>query len=80
MSSNQLNDISKVYMEAVYGGGKKEEKDTRMVVTNADKKANTKAYQNYKAGAKGYDAADHLKNEDYAEIYATMNEKNADKD
>ena len=26
MSSNQLNDISKVYMEAVYGGGKKEEK------------------------------------------------------
>ena len=41
MSSNQLNDISKVYMEAVYGGGKKEEKDTRMVVTNADKKANT---------------------------------------
>ena len=38
MSSNQLNDISKVYMEAVYGGGKKEEKDTRMVVTNADKK------------------------------------------
>ena len=50
MSSNQLNDISKVYMEAVYGGGKKEEKDTRMVVTNADKKANTPAYQAYKAG------------------------------
>jgi len=61
MSSNQLNDISKVYMEAVYGGGKKEEKDTRMVVTNADKKANTKAYQNYKAGSKAYKAADHLK-------------------
>ena len=38
MSSNQLNDISKVYMEAVYGGGKKEKEDTRMVVTNADKK------------------------------------------
>ena len=61
MSSNQLNDISKVYMEAVYGGGKKEEKDTRMVVTNADKKANTKAYQNYKAGNKAYKGADHLK-------------------
>ena len=68
MSSNQLNDISKVYMEAVYGGGKKEEKDTRMVVTNADKKANTPAYQAYKAGKTSvktgkplYKAADHLK-------------------
>jgi len=64
MSSNQLNDISKVYMEAVYGGAKKENKDTRLVVTNADKKANTKAYQNYKAGNKAYKAADHLKNEE----------------
>ena len=65
MSSNQLNDISKVYMEAVYGGSKKENKDTRLVVTNADKKANTKAYQNYKAGNKAYKAADHLKSEGY---------------
>ena len=31
-----------------------------MVVTNADKKANTKAYQNYKAGNKAYKAADHM--------------------
>ena len=61
MSSNQLNDISKVYMEAVYGGAKKEKKDTRLVVTNADKKANTPAYQKYKAGSKAYKAADHLK-------------------
>ena len=68
MSSNQLNDISKVYMEAVYGGGKKKEKDTRMLVTNADKKANTPAYQAYKAGKTSvktgkplYKAADHLK-------------------
>jgi len=61
MSSNQLNDISKVYMEAVYGGGKKEKKDTRLVVTNADKKANTPAYQKYKAGNKAYKGADHLK-------------------
>ena len=61
MSSNQLNDISKVYMEAVYGGGKKEKEDTRMVVTNADKKANTPAYQKYKAGNKAYKGADHLK-------------------
>ena len=31
-----------------------------MVVTAADKKANTKAYQNYKAGDKRYKAADHM--------------------
>jgi len=50
--------------EAVYGGtpAKKEApKDNRMVVTDADKKANTKAYQNYKAGDKRYKAADHMK-------------------
>ena len=46
--------------EAVYGGGKKEPEDKRMVVTKADKTGNTKAYQNYKAGHKGYKAADHL--------------------
>ena len=41
--------------EAVYGGEKKEPeqpKDTRMVVTAADKKANTPAYQKFKAGSK----------------------------
>lgn len=48
--------------EAVYGGGKKEEKkDTRMTVTNADKMGNTKAYQNYMKGDKRYKAADHMK-------------------
>ena len=48
--------------EAVYGGGKKEEKkDTRMIVTNADKKGNTPAYQNYMKGDKRYKAADHMK-------------------
>ena len=35
-----------------------------LTVTNADKKANTKAYQNYKAGVKGYKAADHMKEEE----------------
>ena len=60
MDSKDLKNIASVY-EAVYGGGKKEEKkDTRLVVTAADKKANTKAYQNYKAGNKAYKAADHL--------------------
>jgi hypothetical protein len=65
LETKQLHALSRIYKEAVYGGGKKEaSKDTRMVVTNADKKANTKAYQNMKAGVKGYKAADHLKNED----------------
>ena len=60
-SAKQIKDLNKVYMEAVYGGAKKvEKKDTRLVVTAADKKANTKAYQNYKAGNKAYKAADHL--------------------
>jgi len=66
IETKQLHALSKIYKEAVYGGGKKEApKDTRMVVTNADKKANTKAYQNMKAGVKGYKAADHLKSEGY---------------
>jgi len=64
METKQLHALSKIYKEAVYGGAKKEApKDTRLVVTAADKKANTKAYQNYKAGNKAYKAADHLKNE-----------------
>ena len=49
--------------EAVYGGtpAKKEApKDTRMMVTAADKKANTPAYQKFKAGDKRYKAADHM--------------------
>jgi len=62
METKQLHALSKIYKEAVYGGAKKEApKDTRLTVTNADKKANTKAYQNYKAGNKAYKAADHMK-------------------
>jgi len=62
LETKQLHALSRIYKEAVYGGAKKEApKDTRLVVTNADKKANTKAYQNYKAGNKGYKAADHMK-------------------
>ena len=64
IETKQLTALSNVYLEAVYGGAKKEApKDTRLVVTAADKKANTKAYQNYKAGNKGYKAADHLKDD-----------------
>jgi len=67
MDSRDLQGLMEAYVkvcapvdEAVYGGEKKEPKDTRMVVTNADKKANTPAYQKFKAGHKGYKAADHL--------------------
>jgi len=50
--------------EAVYGGEKKEPEDTRMTVTASDRKANTKAWQNYLAGHKGYKAAAHLTREE----------------
>ena len=64
IETKQLHALSKIYKEAVYGGAKKEApKDNRLVVTAADKKANTKAYQNYKAGNKAYKAADHLKDD-----------------
>ena len=90
METKQLHALSKIYQEAVYGGAKKEApKDTRLVVTAADKKANTKAYQNYKAGNKAYKAADHLKNEslsnwredlkevpDYEQIPASTKKRN----
>ena len=49
--------------EAVYGGEPEKKKDTRMVVTNADKKANTPAYQKMKAGDKRYKSADHMDEE-----------------
>ena len=84
-----MKDLNSLYAEAVYGKPKsagqelasREKRDDaagapkKMVVTRADKKANTKAYQNYKAGVKGYAAADHLKNEEYAELYSSINEK-----
>ena len=90
IETKQLPALSKIYQEAVYGGAKKEApKDTRLTVTAADKKANTKAYQNYKAGNKAYKAADHLKNEslsnwredlkevpDYEQIPASTKKRN----
>jgi len=40
METKQLHALSKIYQEAVYGGAKKEApKDSRLVVTAADKKA-----------------------------------------
>ena len=50
--------------EAVYGGEPEKKKDTRMTVTNADKKANTPAYRAFKAGNKKYKAADHMNEEE----------------
>jgi len=67
IETKQLHALSNIYLEAVYGGAKKEApKDNRLTVTAADKKANTKAYQNYKAGNKAYKAADHLKSEGFS--------------
>ena len=94
-----MKDLNSLYAEAVYGKPKsagqelasREKKNDaagapkKMIVTRADKKANTPAYQNYKKGVKGYAAADHLKNEEYAELIASIQgvaieEKKADKD
>ena len=64
--------------EAVYGGtpAKKEApKDNRMLVTYADKKANTPAYQKMKAGDKRYKAADHMKEASFKKIQEKLNLK-----
>ena len=72
MDSKELRSFAEAYKavhapqevdEAVYGGEPKKPeapKDTRLVVTNADKKGNTPAYQNFKKGDKRYKAADHM--------------------
>ena len=65
-AANEIRDLNKIYLEAVYGGTpkkKEEPKDDRHVVTYADKKANTPAYQKFKSGDKNYKAADHLKDD-----------------
>jgi hypothetical protein len=63
----ELNDLNGIY-KGMY------DVDEAMVVTNADKKGNTPAYQGYKSGKKGkdgkplYKAADHLKDDVEIEI------------
>ena len=59
----ELNELNALYQSQVYA-----DVDEAMVVTNADKKGNTPAYQAYKAGKKNvktgkpmYKAADHMK-------------------
>lgn len=58
-------------LNAIYQKMSTPDIDEAMIVTNADKKGNTKAYQNYKAGMKNpktgkpvYKAADHMKEEE----------------
>ena len=59
--SRGARNVARKMDEAVYGGTKKPAPtDTRMLVTNADKKANIPAYQKMKAGDKRYKAADHM--------------------
>ena len=83
MESKTLKALNKVYLEAVYGQSAGQElakrekddnaagapRDRRHVVTNADKKGNTPAYQRYKAGDKNYKAADHMKEEENDNSY-----------
>ena len=61
------NTVAAKVDEAVYGGTPEKKKDTRMTVTAADKKANTPAYQKFKAGDKRYKAADHMEEVDLDE-------------
>ena len=67
----ELNDLNNIYQK-MYDQEVSEDQDKGYVVTAADKKGNTKAWQGYKKGVKSkttgkplYRAADHLKNEGY---------------
>ena len=66
----ELNDLNAIYLKMNEQEGS-EDQDKGYVVTKADKKGNTPAWQGYKAGKKNvktgkplYRAADHLKNEE----------------
>jgi hypothetical protein len=62
--ANMSEEWRESIVEAVYGGGKSPTDtpaDTRMVVTKADKTANTKAWQEYSKGNPAYKPAAHLK-------------------
>ena len=59
--SRGARNVARKMDEAAYGDTKKPAPtDKRLLVTNADKKGNTPAYQRYKAGDKRYKAADHM--------------------
>ena len=74
-------------LNAIYQKMSTPDVDEAMIVTNADKKGNTPAYQNYKKGMKGkdgkpmYKAADHMKEathskdiQGYADAYSDVQE------
>ena len=63
----KLVEMVEVDEALVYGGEKKEPKDTRYTVTAADKRGNTEAYKRFKAGDKRYKAASHLGEENEIE-------------
>ena len=65
----ELNDLNNIYQK-MYDQEVSEDQDKGYVVTKADKKGNTPAWQGYKKGVKSkttgkplYRAADHLKDE-----------------
>ncbi len=69
----ELNDLNAIYLK-MHEQEVSEDQTKGYVVTAADKKANTPAWQGYKKGVKSkvtgkplYRAADHLKNEGYEE-------------
>ena len=82
-TAKDLNDLSTIYLEAVYGGEKKKEekKDTRYVVTSADVKGGTRAAKELAKGNPRYKKADHLKNsyEPEGEVIEAFKELTPDK-
>lgn len=77
--TSQAKSKEKKLKEAVYGGEKKEPKDTRMTVTAADQKGNTPAWKRYQAGHPGYKAAPHLTKEEMKlELIAHLRERALD--
>ena len=81
IETKQLHALSKIYREQVA-----EDMQKGYVVTAADKKGNTKAWQGYKSGAKKkdgtalYTAADHLKDEVEYATEAKKSDKDYDGD
>ena len=76
----ELNDLNNIYQQ-MHKQEVSEDENKGYVVTRADKKGNTPAWQGYKAGKKKkdgkpmYRAADHLKTEGYEDVEEGVYEK-----
>ena len=76
----ELNDLNRIYQQ-MHKQEVSEDENKGYVVTRADKKGNTPAWQGYKAGKKKkdgkpmYRAADHLKTEGYEDVEEGVYEK-----